>query len=118
MNFRNTCWLLAGLVFAFGISGCGYGTNTMVSGAIPNVVQLMPTAVMHGTQSFSMTVTGNNFGMDAVVFFNGNALQTAYATTMQVTAQVPSSDIAASGMVNVYVRSGGQNSNIVIFTIQ
>ncbi|HVP44188.1 MAG TPA: IPT/TIG domain-containing protein [Terriglobales bacterium] len=115
---RKVCIFLAGLFLAVGIAGCGYGSNTMISGAIPNVTQLSPMAVMHGAASFGMTVSGNNFGMDSVVFFNGNALQTAYGSAVQVTAQVPAADVANSAMVNVYVRSGNQNSNIVLFTIQ
>ena len=90
----------------------------MNGGPAPNVTQLMPTAVMHGSATFPMTVNGMNFGADAIVYFNGNPLQTAYGSTTQVTAQVPAADVASSGMVNVYVRTNGQNSNIALFTIQ
>lgn len=87
-------------------------------GAVPSVSQLTPSAVLHGSATFALTVDGANFGTDAVVYFNGNPLQTAYGSTTQVTAQVPAADVAASGMVLVYVRTGGQNSNSMTFTIQ
>ncbi len=109
---------LGALLLTLSITGCGYGSGPMNGAPAPAVTQLMPTSVMHGSATFPMTVNGSNFGADAVVYFNGNALQTAYASTTQVSAQVPSADVAASAMVNVYVRSNGQNSNIVIFTIQ
>ena len=120
MNRHNVTiyvWVAA-LLLAFGIAGCGYGSGPMNGGAVPNIAQLSPTSVMHGSQAFPMTITGSHFGTDAVVYFNGNPLQTAYGSTTQLAAQVPGPDVAASGMVNVYVRTSGQNSNILIFTIQ
>ncbi len=117
--FRSGCAFLGSLLLVISIAGCGYGSGGSMNGApAPNVAQLMPNAVMHGSGTFSMTVNGANFGANAIVYFNGNALQTAYGTTTQLTAQVPAADVAASGMVNVYVRTNGLNSNIVLFTIQ
>lgn len=117
--FRKHIYAGAGaLLLALSIAGCGYGSGAMNGAPAPAVMQLMPTSVMHGSPTFSMTVNGTNFAADAVVYFNGNVLPTAYGSTTQVTAQVPSADVAASAMVNVYVRSNGQNSNMVIFTIQ
>lgn len=117
MFFRRIYAGVGALLLAVSLAGCGYGGGPM-NGAAPNVSQLMPTSVMHGSAGFAMTVNGSNFGQDAVVYFNGNVLQTGYASTSQVSAQVPAADVAASGMANVYVRSNGQNSNIVLFTIQ
>ena len=106
----------AGLLLALGLAGCGYGSA--MNGAMPSVSQVAPNPVTHGGAAFTLTVTGMNFGGDAVVYFNGNPLSTAYSSTVQVTAQVPMADIAVTAMVPVYVRSGGQNSNSVTFTIQ
>ncbi len=117
MLSRTAKVLLLSLLLAFSIAGCGYGSGSM-GGAAPFISQLMPSAVMHGSATFAMTVNGMNFGADAVVYFNGNLLQTAYGSTTQVTAQVPAADVATSGMVNVYVRTNGQNSNMALFTIQ
>ncbi len=118
MASKNARVGLAALLLALSIAGCGYGSSSMNGSTPPNITQLTPTSVMHGAAAFPMTVGGGNFGADAIVYFNGNPLQTAYGSTTQVTAQVPSADVAASAMVNVYVRSNGQNSNIVLFTIQ
>ncbi len=118
MFLRGMYGLSGALLLAFSIAGCGYGSGAMNGAAAPTITQLMPGSVMHGSPNFSMTVNGSNFAANAVVYFNGNVLQTGYSSTSQVTAQVPSADVAASAMVNVYVRSNGQNSNMVIFTIQ
>ncbi len=118
MTLKDTCAWLGALLLALSIAGCGYGSNPMNGAAPPNITQLMPTSVVHGAAAFPMNVAGSNFGADAVVYFNGSPLQTAYGSTTQVTAQVPAVDVTASGMVNVYVRSNGLNSNMVLFTIQ
>lgn len=117
MSSRSVRWLLlAGLCLALGMVGCGYGSN--MNGLPPNIAQLMPNAAAHGSATFSMTVVGNYFGTDSVVYFNGNPLQTAYTSTTQVTAQVPAADVTTASVVQVYVRTGGQNSNMMAFTIQ
>jgi hypothetical protein len=106
-------------LLAFCLVGCGgYGAGPMNGAAVPSVSQLSPGAVMHGSATFAMTVTGANFGTDAVVYFNGNPIQTTYGTTTQVQAQVPAADVTAAAMVPVYVRTNGQNSNSMSFTIQ
>jgi len=43
---------------------------------------------------------------------------TAYDTTGRVTADITAVDIMNTGSVQVYVHSGGTNSNAVTFTIQ
>ncbi len=41
-----------------------------------------------------------------------------YNTTTEVKADVPATDIMNAGMVQVYVHTGGANSNTMTFTIQ
>ncbi len=117
MCLRYVRLVVAGLLIALAMAGCGYSSGSM-NGPMPLINSLMPNAVVHGSATFPMTVTGSNFGADAVVYFNGNVLQTTYQSTTQVTAQVLAADVAASGMVAVYVRTNGQNSNSVGFSIQ
>jgi hypothetical protein len=73
---------------------------------------------MHGGTGFTLTINGNNFGADAAVYWNAAARATTYVTGNQVTAAITASDIANTGRVPVYVRSGGQNSNTVDFDVQ
>jgi IPT/TIG domain len=110
---------LLGFLLVLGLAGCGgYGSGPMAMGAVPSISQLSPAAAMHGSATFMMVVTGANFGTDAVVYFNGNPIQTAYGTTTQVSAQVPAADVTAAAMIPVYVRTNGQNSNSMTFTVQ
>lgn len=119
MSFRLARLFVGGLLLAMAVTGCGaYGSGGMNGSTPPNIVQLMPNAVMHGSQAFTLTVNGGNFGANSVVYFNMSPLPTAYASTAQVTAQVPAADVTASGMFQVYVLSNGQNSNIVLFNVQ
>ena len=116
MTFGRVRLFAAGLLLALGLAGCGYGSA--MNWATPSVSQVAPNPVAHGGAAFVLTVDGTNFGADAVVYFNGNPLPTAYGSTTQVTAQVTMADIAAAAMVPVYVRTNGQNSNSVTLTIQ
>ncbi len=111
--------ILLGSLLVLSLAGCGgYGSGPMNGAAVPSVSQLSPASVVHGSAPFAMTVAGANFGTDAVVYFNGNPVQTAYGTTTQVTAQIPAADLTAAAMVPVYVRTNGLNSNSMTFTIQ
>jgi hypothetical protein len=65
-----------------------------------------------------LTVMGSGFGTDSVVLWNGTALPSSYSTGTMVTAQVSAMDIMNAGMFPVSVRSGGQTSNMIDFTVQ
>jgi uncharacterized protein (TIGR03437 family) len=106
------------LLLSLSVAGCGYGSGASSGPNAPNIMQLNPMSSVHGASSFTLTVTGSNFAQDAVVYFNGNPLQSAYGSMTQVSAQVPAADVSSSGMASVYVRTNGQNSNTVAFTIQ
>lgn len=111
--------VLLGSLLLLTLGGCGgYGSGPMNGAVMPSLSQLSPASVMHGSATFMMTVVGASFGTDAVVYFNGNPVPTAYGTTTQVTAQVPAADVTAAAMVPVYVRTNGLNSNSMTFTIQ
>ena len=103
--------------------GCGYGSRNYNpgmpgTGAAPSIATLSPSSAMHGGTGFTLTINGNNFGADAAVYWNAAARATTYVTGNQVTAAITASDIANTGRVPVYVRSGGQNSNTVDFDVQ
>ena len=102
------------------ITGCGgYGANNMGGGAgAPNITSLNPNMKPAGDPAFTLTVNGSGFGTDSVVYWNGATLPTSYGTGTMVTAQVAAMDIMNPGMVPVYVRSGGKNSNTKDFTVQ
>jgi hypothetical protein len=112
--------LLAALIFSV---GCGYGSHSNYmnnSGGMgaPQIANLQPAMTAAGGQAFMLTVNGSGFGTDSVVYWNAVAQATTYLGPGQVTAAITAQDIMNSGMVPVYVRSGGRNSNTVNFDVQ
>jgi hypothetical protein len=101
--------------------GCGYSSNynpAMGGASGPAVTTIMPNTLMAGSAGFTLTVNGSNFGTDAVVYWNGTAHATTYVTGAQVITAIASQDVANPGMIPVYVRTGGRNSNTVNFNVQ
>ena len=116
-------WLLAiaaVLLSAHLITACGYKSNymgTAMAGG-PMLEALMPDTANAGSEQFTLTINGSGFGTDAVVFFSSNMVATMFVTGNQLMAAIPAADIAMKGTISVYVRSNGQNSNMMNFTIK
>jgi hypothetical protein len=69
----------------------------------PSVTSLSPTNAATGGAGFTLTVNGNHFDSNAVVVWNGTALTTSFVSSTQLTAAIPSSDIANPGPAEVFV---------------
>ena len=109
--------VLIGLVLVS--AGCGYSShNYMNGGGGLRLTQLMPNTAMPGGSAFTLTVMGTGFGTDSIIYFGGAPQTTTFKSTTQVTAGISAADIASAGSAQVYVRSGGANSNAVTFTVQ
>lgn len=116
---RLSLWFL--LALALISAGCGYGSKYMAGGGgagSPAITQLAPPNANAGGMGFTLTVNGSGFGTDAVVYWGTAPQSTMYLSSNQVTAQIPAADIMNPGMVAVYVRTGGKNSNSVNFQVQ
>ena len=99
--------------------GCGYGSRNYMSGnGSPKITQLMPSNATANSGAFVLTVNGSGFGTDALVYWGTATRTTTYVSTSKVTANITDADIMNPGMVQVYVHSGGANSNAVPFTVQ
>jgi hypothetical protein len=106
------------------ILGCGgdpagnHDPHSIVSiSAPPSITQLDPDSVPVNSVPFTVTVNGTNFGGDAIVFWNGNPLSTRFVTPQQLLAVLTDTDLDFAGLIPVYVRTGGQNSNTVDFNL-
>jgi len=116
--------LLGILLLACAMIGCGYGSRNynpgMTAGGAgaPTMSAMSPNSAMMGGPGFSMTVNGSNFGTDAVVYWNMTAMPTTYISANQLMANIPATDLMSAGMIPVYVRSGGRNSNSINFNVQ
>jgi hypothetical protein len=90
----------------------------------PTLISLAPSSASAGSPAFTLTLTGANFFNNSIVRWNGANRVTAFLSATQLTAQIPASDIANPGIVNVTVLTppntaglGGGSSSIVPFTI-
>jgi IPT/TIG domain len=104
--------------------GCSYGSRNYNPGmtgggaGAPTMSAMMPNSAMAGSAGLTMTVNGTNFGTDAVVYWNMSILPTTFVSSNQVIAMIPASDLMSAGMIPVYVRTGGRNSNTMNFSVQ
>jgi hypothetical protein len=105
-------------LFSAGCSGGGGGggESNPISG--PSISSLMPTTVIFGTSSLSLTVNGSDFNASSLVEWNGSALQTTYVGANQLTAMVPASDLSSAAVNTVTVANPSQTaSNSASFTV-
>jgi hypothetical protein len=78
---------------------------------------LTPNSVPVNSVPFAMTITGTNFGADALVFWNGVAQHTISVTSTEITVAVTETDLMFAGAVPIYVRTAGMNSNTLDFQV-
>jgi hypothetical protein len=108
--------------------GSGSGSGAMAVGAPSIAAPLVPNTATAGSAAFTLTVNGSGFVGQSVVVFNSMQRQTTFVTSSQITAAISASDLAAAGVMPVYVSNPGgtgiymnqpgQNSNMVNFTVQ
>jgi IPT/TIG domain len=117
---RLACVLLMSLLTL----ACGAGSGAPSRGlhaafafTPPAIAALSPNSQPVNSAPFAMTVTGTNFGTDAVVFWNGNPQQTMFVSSTQLLVAITDTDLLFTGLVHVFVRSGGMNSNTVDFDV-
>ena len=102
--------------------GCGYGSknhyNNMMTGTSVQMSQIMPTSTTAGAAGFMLTVNGNGFASNSVVYWNSMALRTTFVSGNQLVAGVSESEVAMPGTVQVYVNSNGMASNRMNFIVR
>lgn len=104
----------------------GGGTSNAVNFTIftsstgPSVYSLSPWGVAAGGPAFTLALSGSNFVVDSVVRWNGSDRPTTFVNSNELTAQIPASDIAATGTASITVfnpEPGSGNSDTSAFTI-
>jgi IPT/TIG domain-containing protein len=83
----------------------------------PSLTVLSPNAAPVNSVPFTIQVEGTNFSTDAIVFWNGKPLLTRFVNSQQLFADLASTDLMLSGMIPVYVHTGGLNSNTLEFDL-
>jgi hypothetical protein len=84
---------------------------------MPKVTQLSPSSTAANSRAFVLTVNGSGVGTDSLVYWGTTTRATTNDSASEVTADITAADIMNAGSVQVYVHSGGANSNAMTFTI-
>jgi VCBS repeat protein/putative Ig domain-containing protein/IPT/TIG domain-containing protein len=96
-------------------------SNRPPGNPVPFVNQpLIPDAAAPGGPGFALTVNGTGFVSGATVNFNGTPLATTFVSSHQLTATVPSSDIASAATPSITVLNpapGSGRSNVALFPV-
>jgi IPT/TIG domain len=117
--------LFATLILILTSAGCGTpGTNkgsdpraVSVFVLPPSITELSPGTTPVNSVPFLMTVNGANFGTASIVFWNGSPQHTVFVTSNQLLVTVSPLDLQFTGLVRVYVLSGGLTSNTMDFNV-
>jgi hypothetical protein len=93
---------------------------TTASNPVPVTTTVSPASTFAGGPNFTLTVNGSAFVNGAVVRWNGVDRATTFVSAAQVTAAIPSTDIATAGTASIAVFNpapGGGLSNSQTLTI-
>jgi hypothetical protein len=110
--------LLFAILLAVSCGSPSHSRATFGFGLVPpSLTELSPGAAPANTAPFTMTVNGANFYPDAVVFWNGTPQSTRFISSNQLLVAVTSEDLMQFGLAQVYVRTGGLNTNTLDFDV-
>ncbi len=87
---------------------------------MPTLSSISPTSAQGGSNSATITATGNDFVPASTIDWNGAALGTTYVSATQLTATVPAGDLAAAANAVVTVVTpapGGGTSAAISFAV-
>lgn len=114
--------------YQFNVAGTGENetaakTVTVSIGApVANarIASLSPAYAAEQGGTFILMVNGSGFDSGSVVYWQGTALATQFASATKLTANVPSSDLATPGVVTIQVKSAdvtGNSTNSLQFEV-
>lgn len=98
----------------------GQGGKGQPSNPIPTINSISPSSATVGSISFTMTVNGTGFISTSVVRFDGNGSNTTFISDTQLTADIISNRLTATGDFPITVFNhppDGGISNAKIFTV-
>ncbi len=104
--------------FLFAIA---FGTAVFAANPVPLIQQpLGPTSVHPGSSGFTLKVKGDGFVSSTVIDWNGSPLATTFLNSQEVTAAVPSANVAAAGTAAITAVNPppkGGTSNTIFFSV-
>jgi VCBS repeat-containing protein len=104
-----------------GTSNSNTATVTITVGApAPALSAIGPNTVVAGDPAITLIVTGTGFINGSIVRWNGSDRTTTFVSSTRLSANIPASDLASAGSINVTVFNpapGGGTSNALTFTV-
>ena len=100
--------------------GCGTRDPKTMFGTSfnpPAVMSLAPNTAPVNSSPFVLTVTGHNFGRDAIVFWNNVPHTARFLSQTQLQVSVTADDLTTFGLIQVFVQTAGLTSNTVDFDV-
>lgn len=94
----------------------GSSFYVMIAPTAPAITSLSPASATAGSGGFTLTVNGANFASGSVSF-NGTFVYTTFVNSGQLTAWIPTSDLATAGSYPVTVTTGAGTSSPQNFTV-
>lgn len=94
---------------------------TVTPNPVPALYPITPAATVPGGSAYTLTVKGFGFVAGSTVNWNGVPLVTTYVSSSQLTATVPSANLATPRTATITVVSpapGGGTSNIQYFVVE
>ncbi|HEY2472373.1 MAG TPA: hypothetical protein VGI45_31590 [Terracidiphilus sp.] len=93
-------------------------TITVNPATTPTLTSISPTKTATGSPGFTLTLNGTNFAPGCVAYFGADPLPTTVVSDIQLTAQVPASDLTAVAQVPVTAKNTQSNpSNPIPFLV-
>ncbi len=112
----------AGVSVDNGFMSIQIDSSATTANAVPWLNQpLVPTAILPGSASFTLHVSGTGFASGATIDFNNAPLATTFVDSEHLSAIVPATNVASAGTGSVTVTNpapGGGRSNVVYFPVQ
>jgi hypothetical protein len=108
--------------FTIAVRNAGGATSNevtlIVALQVPVISQLSPTSAIAGDTDFTLTVSGSNFGSNAIVNVNGMPRATSFEpATGRITTTINAADVAAPGSLNITVTDHGVTSPVTKLTV-
>lgn len=100
-----------------GITANGTFTVLPPPSTPPTISSISPLSIDSGSAQFTLTINGEDFTSESIVYWNESSLVTNFISSSQLTAVVPSSNLENSGTAEISVNNNSDYSNTKIFTI-
>ncbi len=121
MNCSGNPRCLLGFIAVLLFSLPALGRPPITPNPVPEVYPFNPAATVPGGSAYTLKVTGFGFVAGSIVDWNGAALVTTFVSSSQLTAVVPSTDLATPRTATITVVSpapGGGTSNSQLFVVE